>query len=122
MVAQVRLIMRPPPHDRGTHPSWSSWYLAYVQWFDIQGQSGSAQTDPVTGMHILQPAVRSSGVAMGDILPLDQICSYMHIIPRFGAVANSRLTSFNSSVSEFHDTFFLNKYFNKDFYCAISLV
>jgi hypothetical protein len=122
MVAQVRLIMQPRPRDRGTHPSWSSWYLAYVQRFDIRGQSGGTQTDPVTGMHILQPVARSSGVAMGDILPLDQIRSYAHIIPRFGAVANSRLTLFNSSVSEFHDVFFLNKYFDKDFYCAVSLV
>lgn len=55
---------------------------------------------------------------MGDILPLDQLHSYTHIIPKFGKKANPQLTSFNSS--HFPNTFYLNKYFSKDFFYVVS--
>ena len=92
-----------------------SQYLAYVQQFDIQSNS---TVDPITHMHVLKHSMRMRDIAMGDILPLDQLRSYTHIILKFGKKADPQLTSFNSL--HFSDTFYLNKYFNKDFFYAVS--
>ncbi|KAG2747865.1 hypothetical protein P692DRAFT_20735915 [Suillus brevipes Sb2] len=60
-----------------------------------------------TQMHVLKRAMRSAGTPFGNILPLDQFRSLAHIIPRFGCVADSRLTAEDSA--HFAQTF-LNKY------------
>jgi hypothetical protein len=67
---------------------------------------------------MLKRAMRSAGVPFGDILPLDQLRSFAHIVPRFGPVTDSRLTAENSAHSA--QVFFLNKYIDKEFYYAIS--
>ncbi|KAG2130957.1 uncharacterized protein EDB93DRAFT_1243199 [Suillus bovinus] len=64
------------------------------------------------------PTSGLKGTPFGDILPLDQLCSFAHIIPCFGCAADSCLTAQNST--HFAQTFFLNKYIDKDFYYAIS--
>jgi hypothetical protein len=69
-------------------------------------------------MHVLKRAMQSAGVPFGGILPLDQLCSFAHIVPRFGPVADPRLTEENSAHSA--QVFFLNKYIDKEFYYAIS--
>jgi hypothetical protein len=62
---------------------------------------------------------RASGENVGDIFPLDQLRSYyVHIVPRFGRVAD--ITHSNSIYGSC--TFFLNKYFDKDFFYAVSRV
>ncbi|KAF9245449.1 hypothetical protein BU15DRAFT_71197 [Melanogaster broomeanus] len=118
IVTEVRLIMRPVP-PKGTHPAWSSRFLVYVQRLDLELQSRRGlMVDPITGMHILKRATRSPNALMGDILPLDQLRAFTHIIPRFGEVANPRLNCFNSS--HFAKSFYLNKYFDKEFYYTLS--
>lgn len=52
------------------------------------------------------------------ILPLNYICSYVHIVPKFSKKADSQLTFANSL--HFADMFYLNHYFNKDFFYTIS--
>ncbi|KAF8440245.1 hypothetical protein L210DRAFT_3503959 [Boletus edulis BED1] len=69
IVAQAQMIFHPIPPN-GTHPTWVSWYLTYMQLFDIQHNSG---VDPTTHMHILKYHIRS----------------YVHIVPKFGKKANS---------------------------------
>ncbi|KAG6373942.1 hypothetical protein JVT61DRAFT_6105 [Boletus reticuloceps] len=114
IVAQVRMIFHPIPPN-STRPTWANRYLTYMQPFDIQNNGA---VDPTTHMHILKHKFRSAGIVKGDILPLDHICSYVHIVPKFGKQANSRLTSFNSL--HFADTFYLNHYFDKDFFYVVS--
>ncbi|KAF9220442.1 hypothetical protein BS17DRAFT_852073 [Gyrodon lividus] len=81
IVTEVRLIMRPVPPKR-THPAWSSRFLVYVQRLDLELQSQRGlMVDPITGMHILKRATHSPNALMGDILPLDQLCAFAHIIP-----------------------------------------
>jgi hypothetical protein len=69
-------------------------------------------------MHILKRTVRSAGVPFSDILPLDQIRSFAHIVPCFDPVVDPHLTADNSA--HFAQVFFLNKYIDKEFYYAIS--
>ncbi|KAG1741923.1 hypothetical protein EDD22DRAFT_982197 [Suillus occidentalis] len=119
-VVEVHLIMQPlPPRGKtGTSAPWGTRFLTYVQRLDVMPQRHGSLLESTTQMHILKCAMRSAGTPFGDILPLDQLCSFAHIIPRFGCAADSRLTAQNST--HFAQTFFLNKYIDKDFYYAIS--
>ncbi|KIK78671.1 hypothetical protein PAXRUDRAFT_28568 [Paxillus rubicundulus Ve08.2h10] len=85
---ETRLIMQPLP-PKGMQPAWSEQFLAYIERFDMQWHKQGSQVDPATGMQTLKHATHSSGVLMGDILPLDQLQSFTHIIPTFGLRANT---------------------------------
>lgn len=125
VVVEVHLIMQPlPSRLKGqitgstSSASWAGRFLTYVQRLDVMPQRHGSLLERTTQMHVLKRAMRSAGTPFGNILPLDQLRSLAHIIPRFGCVADSRLTAENSA--HFAQTFFLNKYINKDFYYAIS--
>ncbi|KAG2108289.1 hypothetical protein DEU56DRAFT_874535 [Suillus clintonianus] len=118
-VVEVHLIMQPlPPRGKPGSAPWATRFLTYVQRLDVMPQRHGSLLECTTQMHVLKRAMRSAGTPFGDILPLDQLRSFAQIIPRFGRVADSRLTAQNSA--HFAQTFFLNKYINKDFYYAIS--
>lgn len=103
---------------KGVKLAYDQRFLVYARRFDVVPQHRS-QVDPATGLHVLKRATRTSGEALGDIFPLDQIRSYAHLVPRFGGTADVRLTSTNSLCST--QSFWLNSYFDKEFYYAISL-
>ena len=75
-------------------------------------------TDGAVGMHILRRVVRD-GIQVGDIIPLDHIHSPAHLIPRFGKEANPHLTCHMSY--DLSNKFWLNKYWNKEIFYALSL-
>ena len=104
-VVQLRLLMHPIP-KKNRHDQLYDCFLAYVQCFDV------IQDDKEMGMPILKRATRANGERLGEVIPLSQIRSYVNLIPRFGAVADTRLTEFNSL--EHSREFFLNKYFDKN--------
>ncbi|KAG1765893.1 hypothetical protein EDD22DRAFT_774609, partial [Suillus occidentalis] len=108
-VAEVHLIMQLLP-PRGKTTPWAACFLMYVQ------LCGSL-LDHMIQMYTVKCAMRSAGVPFGDILPLDQLHSFAHIVPCFGPVTDSRLTAENSTHSA--QVFFLNKYIDKEFYYAI---
>jgi hypothetical protein len=83
-----------PPHN--ISPWWAKQFLVYAQWFDAISSSNGVLVDPITHMVTLKRAFRTSGIAMGDVIPLNQISSLAHIVPRFGAKVNPHLTSSNS--------------------------
>ncbi|KAH7918498.1 hypothetical protein BV22DRAFT_1134543 [Leucogyrophana mollusca] len=114
---EVRLIMC-PILVWGQRRRWMDRFLVYVQRFNIIPQSGSTR-DPVTGLHILRRAQRSNGTPMGDIIPLSQLRAAVNVIPRFGKTANKRLT--HSDSQALLKEFWLNKYWEKDLYHALSL-
>ncbi|KAI6027981.1 hypothetical protein BKA83DRAFT_4048883, partial [Pisolithus microcarpus] len=116
-VVDVRLIMC-PVSPRGLWLVWDDCLLVYVRQFDMVPQQ-QADVDLATRLHVLKQATRASGEFLGDIFPLDQIKSYTHLVPRFGEAADNRFTSTNS----FHSaqSFWLNSYFDKEFYYALSL-
>ncbi|KAF8415527.1 hypothetical protein L210DRAFT_3616586 [Boletus edulis BED1] len=115
-VVLVRLIMC-PASPKCHHSHWTSRALVYAQRLDVVPQR-DGQTESTTGLHVLRRVTRSSGEGLGEVFPLDQLKSYAHIVPRFGRVADNRLTYSNSVHGS--QSFFLNKYFDKDFFYAIS--
>ncbi|KAI6033568.1 hypothetical protein BKA83DRAFT_14615 [Pisolithus microcarpus] len=116
-VVDVCLIMC-PVSPRGLRLVWDDRLLVYVRQFDMVPQQ-QADVDLATRLHVLKQATRASGEFLGDIFPLDQIKSYAHLVPHFGEATDNQFTSTNS----FHSaqSFWLNSYFNKEFYYALSL-
>ncbi|KAF8136220.1 hypothetical protein EV363DRAFT_1395339 [Boletus edulis] len=112
----VRLIMCPTSYQRSTNP-FSGCPLMYLQRLNIIAQ-GNNLVEHTTGLHVLKKAECTSGCPLTDVFPLDQIRSYTHIVPCFGCEVDNRFTS--SNCIEHSYSFFLNKYFDKDFYYALS--
>ncbi|KAG2130225.1 hypothetical protein DEU56DRAFT_872344 [Suillus clintonianus] len=110
-VCELQLIMRPVPR-RGSRITWRDQYLCYVRSFK------TGAVDPVTEMHVLKRCKHANGAPVGDIVPLSQLCAFIHIIPQLGHAADARLTKANSA--HYHSSFFLNKYFDKQIYAALS--
>jgi hypothetical protein len=69
-------------------------------------------------MHHLKRVVRANGECVGEVILLALIRSPAHLIPQFSAEANPRLTK--SSSYELSTDFWLNKYWSKEFYYALS--
>ncbi|KAH7920650.1 hypothetical protein BV22DRAFT_1107578 [Leucogyrophana mollusca] len=102
----------------GRHVSSEDNVLVYVERFDVVSQPDGGQVDQATQMHVLKRALRSNGLPMGDVIPLKQLRSYINLIPRFGASADVRLKK--SNVMKYSSIFYLNKYFDKEIYYALS--
>ncbi|KAG2125423.1 hypothetical protein DEU56DRAFT_892650 [Suillus clintonianus] len=111
-IAQIRLVIRPLGRS-GTRWAWDDQYLTYVQRFDI-----SSERDPTTQLHTLKRAKRSNGTRMGDIIPVSQLRAPVHLVPRFGATADTRLTAYNSM--EHAREFWLNYFWDKHSFFALS--
>ena len=98
----------------------------YVRRYDIVPQQNPAGhgarrgsfPETATGLYLLKRAKHSNGEYMGDIVPLDQVRVLVDISPRFGHKAPSQLTSANSL--QFSSEFWLNKYFNKELFFALT--
>ena len=100
-------------------PLQSEYYLAYVHPFNVVPQQGAPNhIHPGTGMHLLRRAVRSNGSRVGEVIPIMQVRSPAHLIPNFGKEAHPRLTRENSY--DVSSEFWLNKYWTKEFYFALS--
>ena len=70
-------------------------------------------------MFILKQSVHTSGVPLGDIIPLSQLHALADLIPRFGAKADPQLSKQTSLA--YSTEFWLNKYFDKQTYFALTL-
>lgn len=116
VVAELCLVMRPISRQ-GTTPSWNDTHLMYVRRFDsIPQRDGLLET--ATQMLVLKRATRADRSPLGDVIPLYQVRSLLNIIPRFGMKADAGLTKENSMRRSM--SFFLNKYFTKEIYYALS--
>lgn len=113
-VAELRLILRPIPNGA----IGNDRFLAYVQRFDFVPRPNGSHIDKYTQLPVIRRANRSNGQPLGEIVPLSQVRELVNIIPCFGARAQSNLTKSNSV--HHSSTFFLNKYFTKDQYYALS--
>ena len=81
-------------------PTW----LAYVDWY-----RPFRQVDPATGLHVIMPS-RRSGQLNSEIIPLDDICQSIHLIPRFGTDMDESWTKWN--VFDKCDKFLVNHWIN----------
>lgn len=101
-------------------------FLAYIQCYDIVKQPNPHNTslvhgiypEPNTGLYLLKKSTWANGKWLGDIVPLDQIRAVVDVTPRFGAKANHRLTCLSSLA--YSTEFWLNKYFDKELFFALS--
>jgi len=110
-IVQIRIIFR---------LLRSNDFLTYVQRFNHTLPAPSCSTtDGAAGLHILKRVVRNNGVRVGNIIPLHHLRSPAHVIPCFRKEANPRLT--RHTAYEFSNEFWLNKYWNKEFFYALSL-
>ena len=115
-VGQLRLIFHLPNTVTG-----GGVFLAYVQRFDIVPQLSSghraAQPEPTTKMYVLKRALRADKARIGDVIPLSRLRSPIYLQPRFGPIADPRLTSQNSL--EYSSEFWLNHYAEKEHFWAL---
>jgi hypothetical protein len=118
--------MHPVPRPGRKGPD--STFLAYVQRFDVVSQPPPTLLavpgqeppfpDPATGMFVVKRSTRSDGTRVGGIVPVDRFRVVADLVPRFGVEADARLTKETSA--EYTSIFFLNKYFEKNFYYSSS--
>ena len=125
-VAQLKLIMRVVPSKGFAPKPISDVFLTYVQQFDIVPQVNPMFSlragpfpEPASAMFVLRRATCAGGAPLGDIIPLTQVCAFADLIPRFGSKADTRLTKQSSSAYSLE--FWLNKYFGKELYFALTL-
>jgi hypothetical protein len=102
-----------PVAKRGTPSTWKDQFLTYVQRFNISGDR-----DPITQLHLLKRAKRSNGTRIGDVVPVSQLRAPVNLVPRFGAVADMRLTAYNSL--EHASEFWLNHFWDKNTFFPLS--
>ena len=118
------MIFRVVPCRNSQPPSGTSGFLAYVQRFDIVNQMDPETKmrgpipEPASGMYQLKRARRSDRSIMGDIVPLDRLRARIDLAPRFGKVADRRLTKETSL--DYSDDFWLSKWFNKELFFALT--
>jgi hypothetical protein len=74
--------------------------------------------EPNTGLFLFKRAKRSTGEDAADIIPLDQLRSLADVAPRFGEKADPQFTNTSSLAYATH--FWLNKYFDKEMFYALS--
>jgi len=95
-------------------------FFAYVQHFNHTLPALlCSTTDGAAGLHILKWVVRNNGVWVGNIIPLHHLCSPTHVIPHFRKEVNLHLT--HHTAYKFSNEFWLNKYWNNEFFYALSL-
>ncbi|KIM59471.1 hypothetical protein SCLCIDRAFT_126081, partial [Scleroderma citrinum Foug A] len=96
----------------------SNTFLAYIYHFKDSLPPSRSTNNDAAGLHILKRAIRSDGTHVGDVIPLLHLRSPAHVIPCFGKEANPRLTC--HTAYELSNEFWLNKYWNKEFFYALS--
>ena len=126
IVADLQLIFQIVPSN--LHQTYRGCFLTYVQCFDIIPQINAAVSGSRTlkrpypklssGLYLLKRSKQHTGVVMGDVFQLDQICSLVNLTPHFGKKASCILTKDNSS--EYSAEFLLNKYFTKELFLALN--
>ncbi|KAJ7030184.1 hypothetical protein C8F04DRAFT_1211785 [Mycena alexandri] len=122
-VCQIRMIFRAvTPRDHRPAPG-TECFLAYVERFNIvpqtnpQGGRKGIFPDRASGMYLLKRARRSDQSVMGDIIPLDRIWVAVELTPRFGKVADRRLSKETSL--DLCEEFWLSSWFNKELFFSL---
>ncbi|KAG6908908.1 hypothetical protein DXG01_002789 [Tephrocybe rancida] len=99
-----------------------------VQRLDIVPQSNPKITgssvkgyypESATMLYVVKRARRANKIAIGDVIPLDQLHTMIDLTPRLGKVADTRLSKTNSM--EHSEEFWVNKYFTKELFYALEM-
>ncbi|KAJ7038598.1 hypothetical protein C8F04DRAFT_1209379 [Mycena alexandri] len=123
-ICQLKLIFRVVPQSDCVAPAGTEQFLAYIQRFNIvsqpnpEGGASGPFPESSTGMFQLKRARRADGSVMGDVVPLHRIRARIELTPRFGKVANKKLTSQTSL--DYCDEFWFDKWFTKELFWTLS--
>ncbi|KAJ6461670.1 hypothetical protein C8R45DRAFT_841979 [Mycena sanguinolenta] len=123
-VCQLHMIFRVVPRPSYATPPGTEGFLAYVQRFDIVPQQNPVTKqygsfpEPASGMYALKRARRADNSPRGDIIPLDRLRCPAELTPQFGKKADAHLKKETSL--DHWDNFWLSKWFNKEFFYALS--
>ena len=124
-IGHLQLIFRMVPTS-APFSTLANTFLTYMHCFNIFPQS---QPDPTSGpqrgafpectssMYVLKNATWSNGTSISGIVPLQQVHSLVNLIPQFGDKADRQLKKANSFA--YSREFWLNKYFDKEFFYAL---
>ncbi|KAF9040948.1 hypothetical protein BJ165DRAFT_1351051 [Panaeolus papilionaceus] len=126
VVADLHLVFHLVlPKSRGYVPDR---FLVYVQPYVIDPQPNPRNRrmkgdfpNSNTGLYLLKrnsPQQHTPSLS-GNIIPLDQLCALVDIVPNFGGKADERLTCKNSLA--YSCECWLNKYFDKELFYALTL-
>ncbi|KAH9946551.1 hypothetical protein B0H21DRAFT_693435 [Amylocystis lapponica] len=112
-IAQIHVIFSLPKEAVALFPNnhLPPKYLAYVEWF-------SAYTHLINphGFYKVTKSIHNNK-RLASIIPLANICCSVHLLPRFGPVANPDWTS--SNVLERCDTLYVNSFSDRHAYATI---
>ena len=119
-----------------TIPPWSCIYpglasfLTYIHPFKIIPQinwelSGSSTwkglyPEPSADMFMVTCVLDANSDLKGEIVPLECLCSLLQVTPVFGQAVDKKLTQETSL--EYSSQFWINKYFDKELYYALTLL
>ncbi|KAJ6564518.1 hypothetical protein B0H19DRAFT_1209885 [Mycena capillaripes] len=124
VVCQLKLIFRLVPWRNHRPPTGTDRFLAYVERFDVVNQidpvtnNSGLFREPTTGMYQVKRARRANNSPMGDVIPLDRLRASVELTPRFGKVANKKLTCQNTFA--LCDNFWLNHFYTKELFWTLS--
>ncbi|KAJ3748479.1 hypothetical protein DFH05DRAFT_1588862 [Lentinula detonsa] len=112
-VGQVRIVFTLPPKVSeelfcNISPSERPHFLAYVEWF-----MPFQMPDPNHGLFKVARC-NVEGGQLASVVNLERVMRSVHLIPRFGSVANREWES-NTVLDDCH-TFFVNSYSNRHMY------
>ncbi|KAJ7726477.1 hypothetical protein B0H16DRAFT_1332097 [Mycena metata] len=123
-ICQLKIIFCVVPRSGFVAPAGTDQFLAYVQRFDIvsqpnpEGGANGPFPESSTGMFQLKRSRRADGSVRGDIVPLHRVRARLELTPRFGKVANKKLTSGTSL--DYCEDFWLDKWFTKELFWTLS--
>ncbi|KAJ6524938.1 hypothetical protein B0H19DRAFT_1085060 [Mycena capillaripes] len=124
VVCQLKLIFRLVPWQNHRPPTGIDRFLAYIERFDVVNQINPVTNnsglfrEPTTAMYQVKRARRANNSPMGDIIPLDRLRASVELTPRFGKVANKKLTCQNTFA--LCDNFWLNHFYTKELFWTLS--
>ncbi|KAJ7772185.1 hypothetical protein B0H16DRAFT_1305261 [Mycena metata] len=122
-VCQIRMIFRVVPPPYCAPPPETRGFLAYVQPFKVvqqtnpKGGGKGMLPEPASRMYLLKRARCSDGSIMGDVIPLDRLRAPVDLTPRFGKVADRRLSKETSL--DLCEEFWLSNWFNKELFFTL---
>ncbi|KXN87848.1 hypothetical protein AN958_08049 [Leucoagaricus sp. SymC.cos] len=125
LIGTIRLIFRIVPLSYHQQTPLTSSFFCYVDHWDIVPQAAStacstkgSYPDPTTELYLLKRSLHANSRPIGDIILLNQIRAIIDLVPQMGQSAEHQLTK-ETSLS-ITNTAWLNKYFDKELFFALT--
>jgi hypothetical protein len=120
VVMQVRIVFKPVADNNLNHPCL--FYGEYFQYSHRHIETGPDGEDiyvpePGIDMFVVHRHMRSNGIRMGDVLPIQHLQQMVQLVPKFGAIADAAFTKDNSM--DIGGDYYVNNFDDRETYHAI---